>query len=113
MPIVRLTDDELDAIMSAARPLEASRRDAFLQHVASSRSTAANLVRASFTASSRKYSVNASILRTSRARATRIVSGWEKWREGVVFSHTCEGRTLVSSFDPLTGFVGSRQRFVR
>src|SRR4051812_27921413 len=36
MPIVRLTDGELDAIMSAARPLQASRRDAFLQHVASS-----------------------------------------------------------------------------
>lgn len=113
MPIVRLTDDELDAIMSAARPLEASRRDAFLQHVASSLKHRGELGPGVVYASSRKYSVNASILRTSRARATRIVSGWEKWREGVVFSHTCEGRTLVSSFDPLTGFVGSRQRFVR
>jgi hypothetical protein len=33
MPI-KLTDDELDAVMSAARPLAVERRDAFLQQVA-------------------------------------------------------------------------------
>jgi predicted DNA-binding transcriptional regulator YafY len=36
MPPVRLTDDELEAVMSAARPLEPWRRDAFLQEVANS-----------------------------------------------------------------------------
>ena len=33
MPI-RLTDSELDAVMSAARPIAVERRDAFLQDVA-------------------------------------------------------------------------------
>jgi hypothetical protein len=34
MPL-RLSDSELDAVMAAARPLEAQMRDAFLQRVAS------------------------------------------------------------------------------
>ena len=36
MPPIRLTDDELDAVLAAARPLPVDRRDAFLQQVASS-----------------------------------------------------------------------------
>jgi len=35
MPPIRLSDDELDAIFAAARPLAVERRDAFLQQVAS------------------------------------------------------------------------------
>jgi hypothetical protein len=35
MSPIRLTDDELDALMAAARPLAVERRDAFLQEVAS------------------------------------------------------------------------------
>jgi hypothetical protein len=35
MPPIRLSDDELDAVMAAARPLAVERRDAFLQRVAS------------------------------------------------------------------------------
>jgi hypothetical protein len=34
MPPLKLSDDELDAIMTAAAPLHPSRRDAFLQAVA-------------------------------------------------------------------------------
>jgi hypothetical protein len=34
MPPLRLSDSELDAVMSAARPLPVDRRDAFLQDVA-------------------------------------------------------------------------------
>jgi hypothetical protein len=34
MSPIRLTDDELTAVMSAARPLAVERRDAFLQAVA-------------------------------------------------------------------------------
>ena len=34
MPPIRLSDSELDAVMSAARPLAVERRDAFLQQVA-------------------------------------------------------------------------------
>jgi hypothetical protein len=34
MPPIRLTDAELDAVMSAARPIAVERRDAFLQQVA-------------------------------------------------------------------------------
>jgi len=34
-PPIRLTDAELDAVMSAARPLDVALRDAFLQRVAS------------------------------------------------------------------------------
>jgi hypothetical protein len=34
MPLIRLTDDELDAVMAAARPIAVERRDAFLQDVA-------------------------------------------------------------------------------
>jgi hypothetical protein len=34
MPLIRLTDDELDAVMAAARPIAIGRRDAFLQRVA-------------------------------------------------------------------------------
>jgi hypothetical protein len=33
MPPIRLSDDELDAVMAAARPLPVERRDAFLQQV--------------------------------------------------------------------------------
>jgi hypothetical protein len=33
-PIIRLSDDELDAVMLAARPLRPHDRDAFLQEVA-------------------------------------------------------------------------------
>jgi hypothetical protein len=33
MPL-RLSDDELNAVMAAARPIDVSRRDAFLQRVA-------------------------------------------------------------------------------
>jgi hypothetical protein len=36
MSPIKLTDDELDAVMAAARPLAVERRDAFLQQVASS-----------------------------------------------------------------------------
>jgi hypothetical protein len=43
MPPVRLTDDELQAVMSAARPLDPWRRDAFLQEVASSLSRCGEL----------------------------------------------------------------------
>lgn len=35
MPPIRLTDDELDLVMAAARPLDVRLRDAFLQRVAS------------------------------------------------------------------------------
>jgi hypothetical protein len=34
MPPIRLTDEELTAVMSAARPISVDRRDAFLQAVA-------------------------------------------------------------------------------
>jgi hypothetical protein len=34
MPPIRLSDSELDAVMSAARPIAVERRDAFLQQVA-------------------------------------------------------------------------------
>jgi hypothetical protein len=34
MSPIRLTDDDLDAVMSAARPIALARRDAFLQAVA-------------------------------------------------------------------------------
>jgi len=34
MPPIRLSDSELDAVMSAARPLAVERRDEFLQAVA-------------------------------------------------------------------------------
>ena len=34
VPMVKLTDDELDAVMSAARPLQIDMRDAFLHAVA-------------------------------------------------------------------------------
>jgi hypothetical protein len=72
MPIVRLTDDELDAIMSAARPLEASRRDAFLQHVASSLKHCGELGPGVVYRVVAEVQRDASILRTSRARATRV-----------------------------------------
>jgi hypothetical protein len=36
MPPIRLTDSELDAIMTACRPLEPARRDDFLRQVAAS-----------------------------------------------------------------------------
>jgi hypothetical protein len=36
MPPIHLTDDELEAVITAARPLDPWRRDAFLQEVASS-----------------------------------------------------------------------------
>lgn len=35
MPPIRLSDSELTAVMSAARPLDVALRDAFLQRVAS------------------------------------------------------------------------------
>jgi hypothetical protein len=35
MPPIRLSDSELDAVMSAARPIPVDRSDAFLQEVAS------------------------------------------------------------------------------
>jgi hypothetical protein len=35
MSPLKLSDDELNAVMAACRPLEPSRRDAFLQQVAS------------------------------------------------------------------------------
>jgi hypothetical protein len=35
MPPIRLSDSELAAVMAAARPIAVSRRDAFLQQVAS------------------------------------------------------------------------------
>ena len=34
MPPIRLSDDELDSVLAAARPIAIERRDAFLQHVA-------------------------------------------------------------------------------
>jgi hypothetical protein len=34
MPPVKLTDDELDAVLAAARPIAVERRDGFLQAVA-------------------------------------------------------------------------------
>jgi hypothetical protein len=34
MPLIKLSDDELAAVMSAAAPLAVERRDAFLQEVA-------------------------------------------------------------------------------
>jgi hypothetical protein len=34
MPLIRLSDSELDAVFAAARPLPVERRDAFLQAVA-------------------------------------------------------------------------------
>jgi hypothetical protein len=34
MPPIHLSDDELDAVMAAARPIAVERRDAFLQDVA-------------------------------------------------------------------------------
>ena len=34
MPPIRLTDDELSAVLAAARPIPVERRDAFLQDVA-------------------------------------------------------------------------------
>jgi hypothetical protein len=34
MPPIRLTDDELSAVLAAARPLDVAVRDAFLQGVA-------------------------------------------------------------------------------
>jgi hypothetical protein len=34
MPLIRLTDAELDAVLAAARPLEPHLRDVFLQEVA-------------------------------------------------------------------------------
>jgi hypothetical protein len=34
MPPIRLTNDELDAVLNAARPLDVRVRDAFLQRVA-------------------------------------------------------------------------------
>ena len=36
MPLIRLSDAKLDAVMAAARPLSVDRRDAFLQQVAAS-----------------------------------------------------------------------------
>ena len=36
MPPLRLSDNELDAIMAAARPIAPDRRDAFVQEVANS-----------------------------------------------------------------------------
>ena len=36
MPPIRLTDEELDAIFAAARPIAVNRRDDFLQAVAAS-----------------------------------------------------------------------------
>jgi hypothetical protein len=36
MPPIKLSDDELSAVMAAARPLAIERRDAFLQQVAAS-----------------------------------------------------------------------------
>ena len=36
MPPILLSDDELSAVLAAARPLAVERRDAFLQQVASS-----------------------------------------------------------------------------
>jgi len=39
MPPIRLSDDELDAVFRAARPLRVHDRDAFLQHVADQLST--------------------------------------------------------------------------
>jgi hypothetical protein len=36
MPPIRLTDEELDAVFAAARPLAVNRRDVFLQAVAAS-----------------------------------------------------------------------------
>jgi len=41
MPPLRLSDDELDAVMLAARPLRPHDRDAFLQDVADQLSTCA------------------------------------------------------------------------
>jgi len=34
LPMIRLSDSELTAVMAAARPIDVSRRDAFLQRVA-------------------------------------------------------------------------------
>jgi hypothetical protein len=34
MPPIRLSDDELDSVLAAARPIAIERRDAFLQQVA-------------------------------------------------------------------------------
>jgi len=39
MPPVRLSDDELDAVMTAARPLDPHQRDGFLEEVASALAT--------------------------------------------------------------------------
>jgi hypothetical protein len=36
MPPIRLTDDELSAVMAAARPLDVAQRDGFLLEVAAS-----------------------------------------------------------------------------
>ena len=36
MPLIQLTDDELSAVLAAARPLPIERRDGFLQAVAAS-----------------------------------------------------------------------------
>jgi len=43
MPPLRLSDSELNAVMTAARPLEPHVRDAFLQHVAEALSTCAEV----------------------------------------------------------------------
>jgi hypothetical protein len=43
MPPVRLSDSELDAVMTAARPLPVERRDAFLQQIASTLSNCGEL----------------------------------------------------------------------
>jgi len=40
---IRLSDDELDAVFRAARPLRPHDRDAFLQHVADQLSTCAEV----------------------------------------------------------------------
>jgi hypothetical protein len=42
MPI-KLTDDELDAVMAAARPISVERRAAFLQEIASTWSSCAEI----------------------------------------------------------------------
>jgi hypothetical protein len=39
MPPIKLSDDELSAVMQAARPIAVNRRDAFLQQVATALQT--------------------------------------------------------------------------
>jgi P27 family predicted phage terminase small subunit len=71
---MRLTDDELDTVIAAARPLPVERRDAFLREVASSLKRWGELGPGVVYASARKYRANSLI------RLTFLGAGSSKYR---------------------------------